>query len=391
MSKPSRRACLLALLLVRAFFLANTARADGTYVKFGPGGVIPMRNEHIQMVREQVDLTVHRQSLLADDSKVLVEVTYVFRNHSDRRQRVHMGFPVGLDFREQFLQDEGYLQRRRPNPISRFVARVDGRRVATRLVPSKKRARFPVGKFRDSTNLIERGRKAIASSPPLFDRYHVWAVTFAPKQQRKVVNRYIYNTRAGIYRNRNELRYVLRTGAAWRGKIEEAIIRLHLGDKGCISGQPLHGVCFQIRDLSDKPLAWRADPFRRKPDAPSGVKPAPPRRQVASDGRITYVWSLKHFEPKQDLHLYYETAWRARRQLWNAIGKATRRARDRELLRAARDVLLALHGVVFKDAALQRRMAAKSWYVPRPKMPRARARRDKLLLRVESALRRAKR
>jgi hypothetical protein len=55
---------------------------------------------------------------------------------TDRAVRVHMGFPVGLDFKEQYMQGLGYLKRSRPDPISQFTSTVDGRRVAVRLVRS---------------------------------------------------------------------------------------------------------------------------------------------------------------------------------------------------------------------------------------------------------------
>ncbi len=378
-----------ALVLVSS---SATSRADGTYVKWGAGGVVPMNNEDVQLVRETIDVAVDRKDLLADDSRLVVTVTYRFRNHRDHVLKVLMGFPVGLDLRTNYQQGRDCTLVTRRDCISQFSVSVDGQPTAARLIPVARRYRPPRRCVMNPPAIDPAA--AFLGKGLLFDRYHVWPVTFAPRQERTVVNRYLHDARAGLYsEHHNEFRYVLRTGAAWRGLIEEATIRLRLNDKGCLSENVDEG-CFAIHDTlapldsaeREDDRLWRQDPVRLVTQVPQEVSPRHPTRQVLPDGSVVFVWTLRRFEPAADVHFTYETAGAHRRRVRDAIRRSLARESDVATRRNALDTLLALHGVRSLDHAVQKRMDAKSWFLAVPAMRRSMLH-DPLLDAVERSLR----
>lgn len=281
------RKTLVSLSIFTLCFIAQLSFADGVYVRFGPGGVVPMNNDDIQMVRETIRFYVPSRRSNQDGSKVVVSVKYEFRNHTTKSLQIDMGFPVGRDYREQYAQREGLLKRTRPNPISQFNVIIDGRKIPSRLVQGKKQSSFKEGDFSGVSpkNQSDIARKEVQNDPPHFDRYYVWKISFKPGQTKTVTNRYIYDTRAGIYEKYNELRYVLRTGAAWKGKIEEAVIQLDLSER--------YQICAQNDDDNEKCV---------KPVKIEGVKAI---YRKLKKGRAEFRWKLKDIEPKNDIHFFY--------------------------------------------------------------------------------------
>jgi hypothetical protein len=82
------------------------------------------------MVAETIEIDVHRKGLLSPDNISIVTVTYLFRNQSQRRLTIEMGFPVNCD------KEEGYAQASGPD-----VQRAEAGRVAVR--EGARRARRP--------------------------------------------------------------------------------------------------------------------------------------------------------------------------------------------------------------------------------------------------------
>jgi len=389
-------------LLVAGLVLghAGVAAGDGTYVKEAGGTVVSQDSSDIRLVAETVDLQVARKHLMAPDNVVQVVVSYEFANLTERAQRVTMGFPVGWDYREQYMQGEGYLDRELVCPLSDFVAEVAGRRVPTRLRPRKivplvrlDDARRAALEEAEDDNEGGTGARAPGLRPPKPDKfgalqYHLWEVSFQPGRTVRVVNRFRYDTQAGVYWEENLLRYVLRSGAAWAGTIGRATIRLRLGDKGCVKPESGPESCW-AGPAEDRDLL-RADAFESATPNPQWASPPGGKLQMAPDGKVVVVWELSDFEPDEDVELGYETALAVRRQVRErlaALVESHSPASDPAQMRLGRDLLLGLYGLRLPDAARQKRLQEYGWYVADAGMSEARVRKlDDLLARFDAAL-----
>ena len=357
-------------------FAARCALADGTYVKEGGGVVVPLPNADVQLVWETIDLAVERKGLLSADDTIVVSVTYLFRNLTDRKVSLSMGFPVGWDLREQYWQAGGYVDRQRSSPVSGFTTTIDERSVRVRLRPPRVPRLKPLHDDEEADPRRE-------GEPDEFGalQYYVWRVTFGPKQEHTVVNRFRYDATAGVYWEENLFRYVLRSGAAWAGPIERATIRFRLGDRGCLRKEGPDSCIEGLEELR----GFQEDPFRFAGDT-AGVTPEGATVRQAPDGTTEVVWDLRDFEPDEDIAFGYETARAARAAVRSAIAALDLARTEPDVLQDARDTLLALQGLRFDDPATQARFAARSWYVVDPAMTHARASKDPLVRAITKAL-----
>jgi len=375
-----RRSGAVVAFLCSWLAAAAGARADGTYVKEGGGTVVPLPNGEVRLVDETIDIAVERDGLLAPDDTLTVTVTYRFRHLTDRKVALSMGFPVGWDTREQYAQAEDYLDRERRCPVSDFAATVDGAPAAVRPKPPRVP---PLRPLAEPWELEEAQRREGVPDPFGALQYFVWRVSFGPRQERTVVNRFRYDASAGVYWDENLFRYVLRSGAAWAGVIERATVRLRLGDRGCLRTEGPDSCIAGLDELA----GFRHDPFEFAAELPPGITPAGGRLVAAADRTLEVVWELAHLDPEEDIAFGYETARTARLAVRAAIGALDLAAADDVTLAEARDTLLALHGVRFADPATQARFAARSWYVVDPAMtPEGAAARDELLPKLTAAL-----
>ncbi len=379
-----RPARLLGWLVSGLVFAAggSAARADGTYVKAGGGTVVPLKNHDVRLAAETIDIAVERPGLMADDDTLVVTVTYTFVNDTAKSLNLTMGFPVAWDYREQYMQGEGYLDRERHSPVSDFTTLVDGKAVA---VQAKPRTLPPLKPQSDEERMaVEEPSRPAKKDPFGADQYYLWRVAFKPHQTRTVVNRFRYDAGAGVYWKENDFKYILRSGAAWRGPIGRAVVRFRLGDRGCLrdtGGGPdpcIAGLDEPLRD-------FREDPFEF-PDVPAGVGPGGAERILAATGETEFVWEFEAFEPDFDLEWAYDTARPVRKAVRAAIAALDLKAASPADLGDARDTLLAIYGLGFADAARQAEFEKRSWYVRDPRATREQATKDPLLQAVEAEL-----
>ena len=375
-----RPACGRVVGLLCSLLVPLTASADGTYVKEGGGSVTPLANNEVQLVREEIDIEVDRPHLLAPDSSLVVTVTYVFRNHTAESLRIDMGFPLRYDRSLQYLQGLNYFERCVKNPITAFRAAIDGRDVPVRRLPSKDAAEEKLGCSRVSD---ERGRKLqerdnAGLKEEGFAEYQVWTVEFAPHQERTVTNQFHYAALTDVYGLHSGFVYVLRTGAAWKGTIEHALIRLRLNDRGCLMDPDGGRNCAVEADdeSEDEPHPTKTPREARytfSSSVPPGVTPPGAELRPMRGGATEVVWELRDLEPTQDVRFAYMTARGARRAVRDSIVKLAESSRvGRSQLQQARDTLLALYGVRLDDSEAQARFAKRTWYVADPRITRAR-------------------
>ncbi len=367
-------ALLPLAVLAAALLVSGGARADGTYLKLGPGGVIPLESHAVRMVRERIDaelLTAHR---LAPAETFRVTVTYTFENLTARALTVPMGFPVGFDWYGVYDNTRHCNAREVRSPLADFAAAVDGEPVPVERMQTDWRSR-PTCFVASDEDAVQRAKQL---SRYWYDAYFVWRVPFLPGETVEVRNSYTFDARAEVHRRPwTVFRYVLRTGAAWYGAIEQVDIRVRFGDRVCLrSPRSMDDDCGRTDALGERvePDDFDADPFVVY-STPHHARPAGARIERLPDGGDQVVWSLRDIEPADDVHFAYSTLRDARAAIRGRIAELDPKTLSAERRALARDTLLALYGVsAFADPARAKHLTGKSWFLADPQMTVARAR-----------------
>jgi hypothetical protein len=179
------------LVLITVFAFAD----DGSYSEAGGGSDSPMTpNSSIRMVRERVDIRLGQKG-------AVVRCVFVFKNEGSACS-VQMGFPEC-----QWAGAEGGLF----GGLQQFVSYIDSEKAEVK-------HRFPSGK-----HSYDNGQRQDYTS------WYVKRVDFAQGQTRTVEDDYF-----SMYGRLNTLgslaeetfRYVLETGATWRGAIGEIAVNV---------------------------------------------------------------------------------------------------------------------------------------------------------------------
>ncbi len=170
-------------------------------------GVIPIAEDNIQMVAETVKVKVKK------DTRMEVEARFTFKNLSDKPVKVTMGFPFNENWGEIFWEDEAVGGPNAKDSLG-FVSLVDGKEVKVRLKPD-------VSKSEQNPSWNKRF-------------FFVWDVEFAPGQTRKLTTR--YQTDWDRWHNVDDqfsytFTYITTSGAAWAGKITDAVISVEIPKK----------------------------------------------------------------------------------------------------------------------------------------------------------------
>jgi hypothetical protein len=351
MQRPHR------LLLALALSSPTLAHADGAMVKQGPGGVFPLKSADVEMVEETIDVTLARDGLLAPDNVALVSVSYRFRNHAKHAVALDMGFPIAWDTSEFYAQGQRCFDRGTASAVSDFAVTIDGAAVTAVRKPGQPGIR--TGCLDDDTAMAAREREAkVRERGPWYNEFFVWPVAFDAGAEHTIVNRYRYDarttSRGGDW---TELQYVLRTGGLWRGGvIGQVAINVHFGDRARVGFDP--PAMEAPERFDDDPFVFKADLTKVKPDG-AVVRRTP-------DGKTELTWRLTKLKPEANLAFAYATAGQARAAIRELISAAIKKPLPPRTLALARDTLDALHGRTFTDPALQKRFAAKGWYLTDP-------------------------
>ncbi|MEO0212016.1 MAG: YARHG domain-containing protein [candidate division WOR-3 bacterium] len=195
-------------VFVSTFWTVGFLLANDTAVWEYPdgSGVIPMSEDGIQMVAETVIVRVKK------DTRVEVEARFTFKNHSDKSLKVTMGFPFYENWGEMW--EPGFNEIPNAKDSLKFVSIVDGKEVQVRI----------------RSDLTE------SENIPIWNKrfFFVWDVDFAPGQTRRLITRYQtdwdkwYNVDAMFGYT---FTYITTTGAAWAGRIEDAVISIEIPKK----------------------------------------------------------------------------------------------------------------------------------------------------------------
>lgn len=212
--------------------LGNAVNADDTVIGGIGGQLVPLNSKHIRMVREKVQVKL-------DSKGGTVWCQFVFRNEGPPAW-VKVGFPQAL----------GHA------PLERFRCTVNGQPV------------------RVHHKLVKKEGDSVSEEAHPYQGWHWWWMRFGRNETKTVVNRYRAEASIDSLGSR-WFRYVLKTGATWKGPIGLAEIAVDVGK-------------VPASDLYE-------------------IQPAGFRRQ---GNKIRWTW--KNFEPQQDIRI----AWNPNPILW---------------------------------------------------------------------------
>lgn len=233
--------CLLAILA--ALFPASALADDGSLGGTGET-VYPLKNADIAMQREAIDIRV-------GEGMSRVTCRFYFKN-TGKDAKVLMGFP---SFYDSFKLPDGgaYTKEERGGDISlyRFRTYINGRRI-----PVAKKKGMPQTEYNQGGDY--------------YPVWYTWNLRFKRSQALKVENTYRCRN-FGISDGSEGARYILKTGALWKGVIGKIDIRMAIDhtDPSCLS--------LQEDDLM--------------PD-------------YCTEGGVL-VWSKRGFEPDRDISVYF--------------------------------------------------------------------------------------
>jgi len=316
-----RPALPLSLFAAALAFGGPAAANDGAF--YGQGStVFPVQDDAIALDTEILRIEQGGPAVGYYVDHWRVDVTYRFRNTTDKPVTVQMGFPEWCEATPDNSEEEtctGWT-------IRDFAVKIDGKK-------------GPEVKIKKA----EPGKGPLADMH--YGRVHTFPVSFAAGQTRTVHHTYRHAT-AITSPWCSELGYILRTGALWKGAMKslDISVRTHAtfpGDMG-------YG------------KAWI--------DGTEGWPKA--TVEAHADGGQTLSWSLRDVEPKHDLALVFcePKAMLARYEAANDVVAMTPDALsklDAARLRVLRNTLYAAYGYTFKSADLNAHFAQQGWYVPR--------------------------
>lgn len=331
MTEMLLRAGAVSAVAAVAFFAIPAWANDAA---FGGRGAdpMPMTNDAIEMVEEHVVLRAD-----ADKRHWDVTVDFVFRNTSDEKVELTMGFPfVANDGEGDLATPTGAKYPEGGEPVVwDFRTWVQGDEVKVR-------------------------RERAAPNPRLpelhYDIVYLRDVTFAPGETVKVKNTYRHGISESVMQDA-WLEYVLRTGGLWKGgKIGRSRLEVHAPP--ALRLPPDGWVAYhQDRDGKATQEMMKFD-----------IKPAGGRIQRTASG-TSITWDLRDFAPKDDLlvtFVWEEAASNFHHLDRDAYSDDKLAAMSKEELRVARNTISARHGYVFKAPDLRDHFATMWWYGPNP-------------------------
>lgn len=244
MKNMARLFCFSSLLVFYSLLVVSAARADSSpmsYEGFPGSSAVPIRNDKIRMVREVVDID------WVEWGEFSVKADFWFKNTSDQEQEVQMGFPIDYTT----WQEDAI-----PEALKTFQVIWKHQRIMCHFAPVQ-----PPDK----------------KDAPLHRQWVYWTVRFKPHE--KAFHRVSYTFPTWQYDHGSEddssytyLNYILKSGAAWKGPIESAIVNVHYGHL----------------------------PNNRSEIDPSDLR-FYPKGYVLNKKKRTATWKFRKFEPDRDI------------------------------------------------------------------------------------------
>lgn len=257
---------LLSALLFLSFFClcAN----DGYYTSSAQGGTLyPMQNQSVQMLEEEV---VYNQKAGTFSTR------FIFYNTSDQTEEVILGFPVMPSEDEEAYYDEDAPEKTKAEIMTEIEAElqfktwINGKEIARQLW---------------QTDTVDNYEYAFYT--PL---------TFKSGEKIEVLNKFKQGFGYGgtnLGENWTDISYILKTGASWKGNIQNATVRFELEPTDLnyytdtiiakrYGIMPTDGYCYTVEING-----WNFSPEPTTIDHENSI----------------ITWELRDFKPDFDIHI----------------------------------------------------------------------------------------
>lgn len=233
---------LLIALLLPVFLFSDDAPMQPTQ----SGNVMPAYNNDIRMKNERIDIYLYR-------NYYSVEVNYTFVN-TGKKQDIIMGFP-------NIETEYGIYEK----PITDFVA-YDGNKKMRIFKKDADESFYKVKKYVDLFPSDAENRDLLLKNYDVF--FECFETTFDEGETKHIVNKYTqeYFIRYNAYDR--YFAYILKSGAFWKGDIENIDVYIHLdripeSERKDLTIYDVYE-CFDSSDEADKPIetmtTWKIKP-----------------------------------------------------------------------------------------------------------------------------------
>jgi len=299
------------LLIIYSILLLSTAtiKANDAFLGSRGGNVFPIiRNENIQMVKEEIRINLEKDSCI-------VHCKFWFQNHGNKRELALMGFP---DYFSDVAQNS--------IPLRGFTCTVNGQTT----------------KIEKRTQTTE-----IENIPDLksYEKWYCWNAQINAGETILVENSYVGDW-GGSVDGTCRFAYLIGTAQTWSSNIASGKV---IFDYSRIASSAFVDTCF----YSDKTL-------------PKGLK-----RSIYADSIVfSYQEYLPKWDETLRVSIY--SFWKCpagtihvgTKELPSTFQSRFINQLDKEKLRLMRNEVFARNGYLFKDPELQKYFAGKAWYKP---------------------------
>ncbi len=243
------------ILLMTLTFLPVSANANDAMIQGGTGGTVyAISNSDVVMEQEIIDIVVK-------DGCSYVSCQFFFHN-TGRKTTLMMGFPTGeREFEntdDEYTDDEYDEDGSDEGPEDEYITDLNEFRTYIR------GKRVPVS---IKSGLEPEGNNIDGLYYP---QWYTWKVTFAADERVKVANRYWAVNSCGMAHDWEDIVYILRSGATWKGTIGKITIRMRF------KGYNPAGISFKE------------------------MQPT----YIEEDGTI--VWEAENLKPQEDISVFYD-------------------------------------------------------------------------------------
>ncbi len=250
----------LCLGLISSFISQELQANDGAFGSAG-GSLIPLKNDHVKMVSEDIVLEVKEATQDTPDYIESLEwhvnAHYVFKNTSSDVVTVKVGFP------ELACDGDSPCPEDHPYSFHDLETRVRGKKIkhTTEMLSKQKRLKKGFGEL---------------------DKVHLFQVTFAPKEVIEITHTYRHTLSSSS--EGRQIDYVTRTGALWSSPIGRATFTVKLPWSHLYTSYPDE---FVLKSRTEHVL----------------------EKTMAGYGSMwTYVFEMKDWTPRGDLLLHFGNA-----------------------------------------------------------------------------------
>jgi hypothetical protein len=308
--------------------------------------VYPIKTDKIRMVSEKITIVMDRTVLGVAAAQADVTCDFLFENTSNQEVIAEVGFPT-IEVGMYYSQDVS---------LYGFRSFVEGKEVPVNI---KKETLKDAEPLTDDSDMPHR-------------YWYTWKVKFPPKARLKIRNTYETQLSEDSVKGR-WFKYILVTGANWKGKIDRSIIEVIYPDAEQLKNRVVNASPEGFT-IKENRIIWDLRNFTPAKDIFIGevwVDFRSSYRNVINDYiRVKkYDGNIREYAFDDMKYQYTPTGENSIDYIFGNIYTAEVYSKDVAKLKARvlRNEIYARHGRKFKSKDLQKIFGSTKWYKPNPK------------------------